>query len=85
MITKIILKEEQNKVCKKKRKKLIFKIPILYFLPIPKNNNSSKFSTYANFGHLKMSKILPISSNQYPNVQNLLFSYRIFLLSVILI
>ena len=54
MITKIILKEERNKVCKKK-KKLNFKIPIIYFLPITKNNNSSKFSTYANFGHLMQS------------------------------
>ena len=55
MITKIILKGERNKVCKKKKKKWIFKIPIIYFLPITKINNSSKISTYANFGHLMQS------------------------------
>ena len=50
MITSIILKEEQEK-----KMFLIFKIPVIYFLPITKINNSSKFSTYANFGHLMQS------------------------------
>ena len=54
MITSIILKEERKKNCKKKLF-LIFKIPIIYFLPIAKINNSSKISTYANFGHLMQS------------------------------
>ena len=54
MITSIILKEERKKNCKKKLF-LIFKIPIIYFLPITKINNSSKISTCANFGHLMQS------------------------------
>ena len=54
MITSIILKEERKKIVKKKLV-LIFKIPIIDFLPITKINNSSKISTYANFGHLMQS------------------------------
>ena len=54
MITPIILKEERKNNCKKKLF-LIFKIPIIYFLPIAKINNSSKNFTYANFGHLMQS------------------------------
>ena len=42
MTTKIILKCERNKVCKKKLF-LIFKIPLTYFLPITKKNIPEKF------------------------------------------
>ena len=69
MITSIILKEERKKNCKKKLF-LIFKIPIIYFLPITKNNNSSKISTYANFGHLMQSDE---AHHPKPNLINLLF------------
>ena len=57
MITSIILKEERKKNCKKKLF-LIFKIPIIYFLPITKIYNSSKNSTYANFGHFMQSDMV---------------------------
>ena len=42
MITEIILKLEQNKVCERNLF-LIFKIPITYFLPITKKNISENF------------------------------------------
>ena len=52
MITNMILKGEQNKVCVKK---IIFKIPLINFLPIAKKKHSGNFSTYKDFGHLNLS------------------------------
>ena len=66
MISCIIFEGRTKKNCKKNI--FIVKIPKIYFLPITNIYNSSKISTFGNFGHLMQSKIVT-----YVHQQNLDF------------